>query len=75
MFKPTIFPAFWSVDELVSHGDDVIYELACKTTGTITSCKALVGRCLLAMEETKLYEKFSMSGAIHFAIGALGRSQ
>ena len=75
MFKPTIFPAFWSVYELVSHGDDVIYELACKTAGTITSCKVLVGRCLLAMEETKLYEKFSMSGAIHFAIGALGLSK
>ena len=75
MFKPNIFPAFWSVGELVSHGDDVIYELACKTTGTITSCKVLVGRCLLAMEETKLYEKFSMSGVIHFAIGALGLSK
>jgi hypothetical protein len=74
MLDTAISPVFWSVDELVSFGDDAIYDLALSSAGTKTSNNLLLGRCLLAVDQTRLYERFGMSGAVHFATSALGLS-
>ena len=75
MLDTTISPVFWSVDELVLFGDDAIYDLAICAAGTKTSNNLLLGRCLLAVERTRLYERLAKSGAVHFAITDLGLSE
>jgi hypothetical protein len=74
MLSTAISPVFWSVDELVSFGEDAIYDLAISSAGTKTSNNLLLGRCLLAVDQTRLYERFGMSGAVHFATSVLGLS-
>jgi HNH endonuclease len=70
----SISPVLWTLEELISHGDDVIYDLALKSAGTLTSYRLLLGRCLLAMEHTLLYKKFGLSGSVNFARQCLGLS-
>jgi HNH endonuclease len=70
----SVSPVLWTLEELISHGDDVIYDLALKSAGTLTSYRVLLGRCLLAMEHTLLYKKFGLSGSVNFARQCLGLS-
>lgn len=62
----------WSIDSLVTYGEHVIHELAVRAAGTLTSYKLVLGRCLLAVDKTKLYQQFGCSGAIHYAMNVLG---
>jgi hypothetical protein len=75
MLGTAISPVFWSVDELVSFGEDAVYDLALNAAGTKTSNNLLLGRCLLAVERTRLFERFGLSGAVHFATSVLGLSE
>ncbi len=68
----SVQPQHWSVDNLITFGDHVIHELAVKSTGTTTSYRLVLGRCLMAVDETKLYQQFGCSGAIHYARNILG---
>lgn len=62
----------WSIDNLVTYGEHVIHELATRAAGTLTSYKLVLGRCLLAVDKTRLYQQFGCSGAIHYAMNVLG---
>ncbi len=62
----------WSIDNLVTYGEHVIHELAVRAAGTLTSYNLVLGRCLLAIDQTKLYQQFGCSGAIHYAMNILG---
>ena len=72
MRNPVINPIHWSAENLISHGPDTIHELALKAAGTMNSYHVVLGRCLLAVHRTKLYEKFGCSGAVHYGTQVLG---
>lgn len=62
----------WSIDNIITYGDHVIHELAIKSAGTMTSYRLVLGRCLVAIDQTKLYQQFGCSGAVHYAGNILG---
>lgn len=72
MESPRINPVFWSSDELVRVGKDVVLEMAQKASGTNTSYQVLVGRCLVAISRERWFESVGCSSAIHFATSKLG---
>ena len=72
MRNPVINPIYWSAANLIDHGPDTIHELALKAAGTMNSYHVVLGRCLLAVHRTKLYEKFGCSGAVHYGTQVLG---
>ncbi len=72
MRNPVINPIHWSAANLIDHGPDTIHELALKAAGTMNSYQVVLGRCLLAVHRTKLYEKFGCSGAVHYGTQVLG---
>mgnify|MGYP007119796959 CR=1 FL=1 len=72
MRNPVVNPIHWSAECLISYGPDTIHELALKAAGTMNSYHVVLGRCLLAVHRTKLYEKFGCSGAVHYGTQVLG---
>ena len=68
-------PALWGLEELMSHGDDVLFELAIQSVGSVTVQHYLAGRCLLAIEKLKAYEKYGLSGSTHYAVRFMGLSR
>lgn len=75
MDSPRVNPVFWSCEDLVRYGQDVVLEMARKATGTATSYQVLLGRCLLAINQERWYESVGCSSAIHFATNQLGYGQ
>ena len=65
-------PTIWSTETLVSLGDHVIHELALNSVGIDTAYRVTLGRCLLAVEKTKLYQRLGCSGAVHYGTSRLG---
>lgn len=65
-------PVHWTADQLVSFGDDALHGLALAATGTVGSYHLVLGRCLLAVDRCRLYEKYGCSGAVHYGISVLG---
>ena len=72
MFEPAIDPVHWSTKAIISLGDEVIHELAKRASATVNAYKLTVGRCLLAVERSKLHQRMGYSGAIHYAVMVLG---
>ena len=68
-------PAYFRLDILVSLGVSQVHELARKSVGTLTTYRVVLGRCLLAMRETKGFKKYGCSSEIHYAISRLGISE
>ena len=75
MDSPRVNPVFWSCEDLVRYGQDVVLEMARKATGTATSYQVLLGRCLLAVNQERWYESVGCSSVIHFATNQLGYGQ
>ena len=71
---PTINPAHWRLSLLLELGPEDVHELACKSVGTLTAYRLVLGRCLLAMHESKGYKRHGCSSAIHYACAVLGMS-
>ena len=67
-----IDPRRFRIDTLVAMGDRVRHNLALRAVGTLTACKLTLGRCLLAIEETKDFKKFGCSSSTHYAVAKLG---
>ena len=65
-------PVFWTRRGIISLGPEVIHELAKRASSTAHAYKLVVGRCLLAIDETRLYEIEGYSSAIHYAVCVLG---
>jgi hypothetical protein len=70
-----IDPVHWTTRILLGHGSDVILELAKKSSAITHAYRLVLGRCLLAIRESKLHEKLGYSSEIHYAVSALGLSQ
>lgn len=56
MSEFVVDPTYWPTDYLISHGEDVIHDLALKSAATLSSYRLVLGRCLLAVERTSLFE-------------------
>ena len=69
---PFTNPAYWRVDTLLSLGCDAVHELAKSATGTLTTYRLIVGRCLLALHRNKGYKTRGCSSAVHYASSVLG---
>lgn len=65
-------PVFWTRRGIVSLGVEVIHELALRSSATTHAYKLVTGRCLLAIDETKLHETHGYSSSIHYAVCVLG---
>lgn len=65
-------PVFWTATELASFGEDVVHDLARAATGTTCAYQVVLGRCLLAVDRTRLYARYGCSGAVHYAVSLLG---
>ncbi|MCA9780423.1 MAG: HNH endonuclease, partial [Candidatus Eremiobacteraeota bacterium] len=60
-------PALWSVETLVSHGHQVVTDLARDAATSTTTMRYLLGRCMLAMDRLGTYKEMGLSGSVHFA--------
>ena len=67
-----IDPVSFRLDNLLSLGISQVHELARKATGRVTGYRLIVGRCLLAMRESKGFKKYGCSSEIHYATAKLG---
>lgn len=60
-------PTRWRLDTLLALGTAHVHELARTAAGSLTTFRLMLGRCLLALHESKGYKKFGCSSAIHYA--------
>ena len=70
----TTNPVVFRLDTLLALGVSEVHELARKAVGTLTSYRVVIGRCLLAMRESKGFKKYGCSSEMHYAISRLGLS-
>jgi HNH endonuclease len=70
----TTNPVVFRLDTLLALGVSEVHELARKAAGTLTSYRVVIGRCLLAMRESKGFKKYGCSSEMHYAISRLGLS-
>ena len=72
MNSAAIEPVHWSTQTLIAQGSEVIQELAGRAVGTQTAYFVMLGRCMLAMDETRLTEELGFSSSVHYAVQRLG---
>ena len=60
-------PTLWSVETLVSHGHQVVTDLARDAATSTTAMRYLLGRCMLAMDRLGTYKEMGLSSSVHFA--------
>ena len=75
MKSKTINPVHFRMDTLLALGVSQVHELARKAVGTVTSYRVVLGRCLLAMRESKGFKKYGCSSEIHYGLSRLGLSK
>ena len=68
-------PLFFRLKTLLSLEISEVDGLARKAVGSLTSFRLLLGRCLLAMRETKGFKKYGCSSEIHYSVSRLGLSK
>jgi len=60
-------PALWSVETLVSHGHQVVTDLARDAGNSSSTMRYLLGRCMLAMDLLGTHKEMGLSSSVHFA--------
>ena len=65
-------PTHMRMDVLRSLDVVTIHSLAQSSTGTMTAYKLVLGRCLLAMDESKGYLEYGCSNTVSYATNRLG---
>ena len=75
MKSPITDPVLFRLDTLLSLGIPQVHELARKATGRMTGYRVMIGRCLLAMRESKGFKKYGCSSEIHYATAKLGLTE
>lgn len=65
-------PNTFTIDQLSALGSFSLNQIARNAAGSITSCRLILGRCLVAMVRTEAYLQFGCSSAIHYACSVLG---
>ena len=68
-------PLFFRLKTLLSLEISEVDGLARKAVGSLTSFRLLLGRCLLALRETKGFKKYGCSSEIHYSVSRLGLSE
>ncbi|MFA5506701.1 MAG: hypothetical protein WC423_14810, partial [Vulcanimicrobiota bacterium] len=68
-------PAYFRLDMLLTLGVSQVHEFARRATATLTTYRLILGRCLLAMRESKGFKKFGCSSEIHYATAKLGMNK
>ena len=68
-------PSFFRMNTLLSLEVSELHGLARKAVGSLTSYRLLLGRCLLALRETKGFKRYGCSSEIHYAVARLGLSE
>ena len=66
---------FFRLKTLLSLEISEVDGLARKAVGSLTSFRLLLGRCLLALRETKGFKKYGCSSEIHYSVSRLGLSR
>ncbi len=72
MKTPVTNPVHWRLSLLLELGPEDVHDLARKVVGSLTSYRLVLGRCLLAMHQSKGYKRHGCSSAIHYACAILG---
>ena len=67
-------PVHMRMDVLRTLDVVTIHSLAQSSTGTVTAYKLVLGRCLLAMDESKGYREYGCSNTVSYASNRLGIS-
>ena len=62
-----VSPAMWSVEMLVSHGHQVVTDLARDAAASSSTMRYMLGRCMMAMERLGTHREMGLSSSIHFA--------
>lgn len=65
-------PVHWSTKTILVQHSDAILDLAKKSAGTSTAYRLVLGRCLVAMDESGLAKEMGFSSSVHYAIQKLG---
>ena len=68
-------PSFFRMNTLLSLEVSEVHSLARKAVGSLTSYRLLLGRCLLAMRETKGFKRYGCSSEIHYSVARLGLTE
>jgi HNH endonuclease len=68
-------PTQWRLDTLLSLSTEHVHDVARVAAGSLTSLRLVLGRCLLALDQSKGHRAFACSSAIHYAIQILGLSK
>ena len=71
----TVDPRRFRLGTLVSMGRRARHELALRAVGSLTTSKLTLGRCLLAIQETRDFKNFGCSSSTHYACAKLGMSR
>ena len=71
----TVDPRRFRLGTLVSMGHRARHELALRAVGSLTTSKLTLGRCLLAIQETRDFKNFGCSSSTHYACAKLGMSR
>lgn len=67
-----INPVHWRKGTLIRLEAEDIHELAARSVGTLTCFRLILGRCLLALQETEAYKNYGCASVIHYACVKLG---
>ena len=70
-----IDPVHWNRDFLVKQGEEVIHQLALSANAVLITYRLVLGRCLLAAEESGMLASFGCSSMIHYATHFVGLSK
>ena len=68
-------PIHWRLDTLLSLGTEHVHDVARTAAGSLTSLRLVLGRCLLALQESKGFKEFGCSSSVHYATQILGLSK
>ena len=71
----TVDPRRFRLGTLVSMGHRARHELALRAVGSLTTGRLTLGRCLLAIQETRDFKNFGCSSSTHYACAKLGMSR
>ena len=65
-------PRRFRLGELVKMGHRVRHKLALQSVGSLSAARLTLGRCLLAIQETRDFKNFGCSSSTHYACAKLG---
>ena len=65
-------PTHWRLGTLLSLGTEHVHDVARTAAGSLTSLRLVLGRCLLALQESKGFKEFGCSSSVHYATQILG---